>query len=157
MRIGDDTPLGIKDDKSGVSGSSVYSFKPNLTGQGVYLVQLCDEEGIKAKMEYGRVRIFAASKISRFKELITQSVKDYSPENRELIHPVHMWSNNAGHFCVIFNYKEKEPVLHTYESAFSAVVCHQYVGVIPRVKKSIIHSSKDEMRGALTAMGVFIK
>ena len=157
MRIGDDTPLGIKDDKSGVSGSSVYSFKPNLPGQGVYLVQLCDEEGIKAKMEYGRVRIFAASKISRFKELINQSKKDYAVEDKKLIHPIHMWSNNAGGFCVVFNYPDEEPVLHTYESAFPSVVCFQYIGKIPRVKKSVIHSSKDDMRWALTAMGVFIK
>ncbi len=155
MRIGEDTPLGIKDDNGGVTRASVYSFKPTLPGQGVYLVHLCSEEGIKARVEYGRVRIFAASKIKRFKDLINQSEKDYSPKGKELTHPIYMWSNNAGHFCVCIN--GEEIVLHTYESAFPVVIRCQYIGKIPRVKKSIIHPSKDDMRWALTKIGIFIK
>jgi hypothetical protein len=130
----------------------VFSFAPQYRGQGAFLMQRCNEEGILAKYLYGAVRIYAKKKVVNFYDLIKESVEKHK-EHKGLIHKMHKFIENRNCFCVGI---KEEDCLYTYERAFERVIVFQFLGDIPLTKNIKSFPTQEEMIEALLLKGVMV-
>jgi len=138
--------------KQTIEKTARFSYCPIHRGQSAYLLELCRKEGIMARSYYGEIKVYSILKISRFKELIAESLKAYK-QPTEWRHPMHKWFiDNKLVACGI----AKEDTIYTYSRVFSEIVCSQYIGQIPVAKKVVLFNDYTSLAEALLKMRISI-
>jgi hypothetical protein len=135
----------VEDEKGNLRSLPKYAFRPTLRGQGAFILACCEDKGLFAKYEYGKIRIFARKKFELFKEIIKQSYQEYKPREG-LTYPVHIYRDNKMIMCI--GVKSLD-CLYTYERRMVDVVKGQFIGVIPTTKKIKIFNSQEEFNDYL--------
>lgn len=140
---GQDLSFLSKKEQKDAYSNIAYSYTPEHRGQAAYLLVLCTKAGIRARCLYGDVKMYSASKIPQFLDLVEQSLQDKGPERSFGHYQLMHWAHGRHIFCVAL---QKEDTIYTHEKAFHHVVTEQYLGRIPMTSKVKIFEDSVEMR-----------
>jgi hypothetical protein len=130
----------------------VYTFKPQFFGQAAFLMNRCEEEGIKTHYQSGGVHIYAKKKREKFEELIRESFTLHK-ERVGLTAKMHKFSNNKKTFAVGV---KDEDCIYTYETAFTRLIIGQYLGYIPQTKYLKVLPTQVEWQIKMIEKGVMV-
>jgi len=141
-----------------IDRKATASFRPTLYGQSAYILDQCEEEGIKAKHLYGQLYMYNKSKKERFLEICEESFAVHQVRTG-LDKNVHIWAVPKGmmnHTLAVGIKEEGQDTIFTYEAALVHIVACQFVGVIPRVSRMVVLHTRDEFVETVLKKGIKI-